>query len=35
VFKVEPVAGSWKITGMELRNEKRLKFETGVRGVDV
>ncbi len=35
VFKVEPVAGNWKITGMELRNEKRLKFETGLRGVDV
>ena len=35
VFHVEPVAGQWKITGMELRNEKRLKFETGLRGVDV
>ncbi len=35
VFQVEPVAGRWKITGMELRNEKRLKFETGLRGVDV
>ncbi len=34
VFTVEPLGGSWKITGMELRNEKRLKFETGLRGVD-
>ena len=35
LFRVEPVGGEWRITGMELRNEKRLKFETGVRGVDV
>lgn len=35
VFTVEPLDSSWKITGLELRNEKRLKFETGVRGVEL
>ncbi len=32
-FTIEPRAGAWKITSMEVLNEKRLKFETTVRGL--
>ena len=35
VFTVERLDSGWKITGLELRNEKRLKFETGIRGVEL
>lgn len=35
VFTVEPLDSGWKITGLALRNEKRLKFETGIRGVEL
>ena len=32
-FTVEPRANAWKITALEVLNEKRLKFETTVRGL--
>jgi hypothetical protein len=32
-FTIEPRASAWKITALEVLNEKRLKFETTVRGL--
>jgi hypothetical protein len=32
-FTIEPRSSAWKITALEVLNEKRLKFETTVRGL--
>ena len=35
VFYLEPVDGTWKLTGMNLLDQQRLSFETGVRVVEL
>lgn len=34
VFYLEPIDGDWKLTGMNLLDEQRLQFETGLREVN-
>ncbi|MEM1296140.1 MAG: hypothetical protein AAGH89_12305, partial [Verrucomicrobiota bacterium] len=34
VFAVEPIDGAWKITGMEILDETRLRAETRLRSID-
>lgn len=34
VFYLEPIEGNWKLTGMNLLDEQRLRFQTSLREVD-
>lgn len=35
IFYLEPIDGSWKLTGMNLLDEQRLRFQTSVREVNM